>query len=229
MAVTARATSTTLDVVLFVVLVAAAVTAVLAAPSPPRDVPESDGAVSTVTGVTLGVDVSEDRRSADTLANLLADAAVVTASGERPPVVGRVRTAANRTLRNVSGRVQVVAVYRPFDRLAPISRVRAGPAPPADAAVDAVSVTVPLERLVAPATLDSAAEDGHGPLARRAARSLVGRIRRACRTLDCRAPSRETLSTRLSSALAAAYETPAAAADGYRGARVTLVVRRWSA
>lgn len=194
-----RGASTTLDAAVFLLLVTAAV-GTLAASVAPEGRGSADASARVVATTTASVEYTlapgarradeslvafpvesgpEFRRVAHgSLAELLAEAAVgnVTVRGE--PVAhagdGFERTVANATENATRRRVAARAVWEPY-RGAPVrGQARAGPRPPPDADVSAVTLTVssgmPEARKRA---LRAAREDGYAAVARVVARATV--------------------------------------------------------
>lgn len=166
-----RATSTTLDVVVFVVLVGAAVGALVGAspgtgPGPTRLPDETADVLATSTtavsfersgtipsSAVLDADesvaVSVDRWAHGTYAELLAAAAVADPSLGARSLTGAggefrtaVREATLRALPADEADLQVLGVWRPYDRAGLEGRVVVGERPPADADVSVATATV---------------------------------------------------------------------------------------
>jgi|GEM_PF-338908 len=161
-----RGSSTTLDAVLFVVLVGVAV-ATLAGTTPggsdaPRRVADetADVVATSTTGVTYtrsgsiggagGPSVSVERRASGTYAELLAAALVTAPEFEQWSLTGgsgsfedAVLNATRRALPTRDARVQVRATWRAYPGSALGRTVTAGDAPPRDADVSVATVTVP--------------------------------------------------------------------------------------
>lgn len=172
-----RAASTVLDVCLFCLLVGGAVAtlATLPAPDDHRDGDRADETATALGRTTAtveyelrppgdaGLDVGPERTDHDTVAGLLARAAVVDATldGERLDPSRREfveaveeRTAGLLTTLVPDASVGVTAVWRPYEG-APLSgRVHAGDRPPGDADVHAATVSVPSGMAVDRTTLD---------------------------------------------------------------------------
>ncbi|MFC7044895.1 hypothetical protein ACFQH6_05170 [Halobacteriaceae archaeon GCM10025711] len=188
---TGRAVSTVLDVTLALLLVSAGTVVLATAPSPPNDT--GPGPARTAANLLSTTDATveyrhstggaePERRTANgTVATLLADAALVDArTGGTPPFVERVENATERTVRRVTPRAQVVAVWTPYPGAPVVGRVAAGRRPPPDADVDAVTLTVPVGTASGDAfeanQPQHTATDGFGPLARNVSRDVVGTL-----------------------------------------------------
>lgn len=196
----ARGTSTVLDAAVFLLLVTAAVATLTASVAPVDDVPPAGPEAEIVATSTAAVaySLAPGARHADerlvtfpvesspefertahgTHASLLASAAVgnVTVRGTELTHThdGFERAVVNATENATRRRVAVRAVWTPY-RGAPVrGRVRAGPRPPADADVSAVTLTVasglPATRERA---LEAARDDGYAGVARVVARRVV--------------------------------------------------------
>jgi hypothetical protein len=161
--VTSRGSSATLDVVLFVVLVGAAVTVLGGAqptdPAMDRVAEETGDVLATATttvtvprsGSLNGDTVTVERQAHGTYAELLAAAAVAdpTVDGDGAGLTGagdgltqRVRTATRRALGTGDANVEVRAVWRPYRGSALGDRVVVGDSPPRDASVSLATATV---------------------------------------------------------------------------------------
>lgn len=184
---TGRAISTVLDVTLALLLVSAG-TVVVATTPPPEDTGPSSARTAANLLSTTDATV-EYRRPAGstgrtqrtvngTVATLLADAALVDArTGGTATFVERVENTTERTVRRVTSRAQVVAVWTPYPGAPVAGRVEVGPRPPPDADVAAVSLTVPVGTTAGAAFAtdqpQDTAPDGFGPLARTVSRDVV--------------------------------------------------------
>lgn len=166
-----RGVSTVLDAALFCLLVTAAV-ATLAVPSaPPPERGTADGTARALATSTVTVDRG-DRSVHGTPAALLARAAVrsATLDGTATEPDGRFRRAvadaAHGVARHRSHGVRVRAVWRPYRGTSLRGVVTAGPAPPADADVDATELVVagPVPELEKRA-LEAARRDGYAGVA----------------------------------------------------------------
>jgi hypothetical protein len=179
-----RATSTTLDVVVFLLLVSAAV-GVLATASPPADGHDprtADRAAELLATTTVAVDqpvrsterdARDDRASRvhGTLAVLLAHAAVadvattVDARGGdgrkdgRAAFAAAVAERASAPLSSVDATVNVTASYAPLPGTEPRGRATVGPAIPADVDVAVARFRVPVGTGPAPGTLERVARE----------------------------------------------------------------------
>jgi hypothetical protein len=179
-----RGVSTVLDAALFCLLVTAAV-ATLTVPTAPPAGPPADGtadgtarALSTTTA-TVTVDAAGGRAHgppADLLARAARrsaslDGVSITPDGRFPE---RVAAAAHRVAAHRSHRVRLRAVWRPYRNASLRGTVTAGPRPPADAEVDAATLTVPsgLPDLEARAGR-AARADGYAGVARVLAAAVV--------------------------------------------------------
>lgn len=141
-----RGVSTALDATLCLLLVSAAVVTLVTVPGAERDaaatVPgDARSAAGTLAASTAAVERANGTANT-TVANLLADAALLSAAGESDPrFAAGVRNATNRTLAGTLGRTAVDAVARNGTRT--VGRFRVGPTPPAGASVESSSFAVP--------------------------------------------------------------------------------------
>jgi hypothetical protein len=141
----ARGVSTVLDATLCLLLVSAAVVTLVTVPGTearPANTPgDTRSAAGTLAASTAAVERANGTANA-TVANLLADAALLNAAGESTPTFAAgVRNATNRTLAGTRGRTAADAVARNGSR--PVGRFHVGPTPPEGTAVEASSFTVP--------------------------------------------------------------------------------------
>lgn len=244
-----RAVSTVVDACLCLLLVGASVATLSTAPLPAPD-PAADAAARPAAAIVAThaarvpyrpTDASSARTAEGTVARLLATAAVVRdrcgAAGER--FVDGVGAEAEAALAPVDGRTRLLARWRPYPG-APARTATVGPAPPPDAAVDAVELTVPVTRADPETDLRAAARAGFEPLATAVARAVHARRTGDCplaadgpparrRAASVSSPPPQRLVDRIERALRRTYGTPAAAAEGVAVDRVRVVVRTWSA
>jgi hypothetical protein len=139
-----RGVSTALDATLCLLLVSAAVVALVTVPGgdatadAPGDVRSTAGALGASTATVEGSNGSSTR----TVANHLADAALLDASDRSAPAFeAGVRKATERTLATVPGETAVVAVARDGNRS--VGRFAVGDSPPSAATVESSSFSVP--------------------------------------------------------------------------------------
>lgn len=195
-----RGASTVLDAAVFLLLVTAAVATLTASIAPVDDAPGAGRAAEIVATSTVALDYSlaPGARHADerlvtfpvesspefgrtahgTHASLLASAAVGNVAVRGTQLThtydGFERAVANATENATRRRVAVRAVWTPY-RGAPVrGRVSAGPEPPVDADVSAVTLTVASDLpTVRGRARDAAREDGYAGVARVVARAVV--------------------------------------------------------
>ncbi|MFB6072324.1 MAG: hypothetical protein ABEJ88_05075 [Halobacterium sp.] len=128
-----RAVSTVLDASMAVLLVSAAAVALVAVPHQQSRPPNPDAAARTVLESTATATYAPSNQTASgRVAVLLAHAAVAEHRDESPAFVRAVTDAVESVLARTDARVSVVAV-------AGDATVRAGPRPPVDASVAAVT------------------------------------------------------------------------------------------
>lgn len=186
-----RAISTVLDVSLCLLLVTASVVTLVGVPTPEkseRDTAETAAEVvaTSTANVTyaLGDGPRRTRTTQDTLAGLLATAAVTNASADGRPVFPAtdgfrraVARAVTRTLDRPAVDVQVTTRWVPYRESPLRGRVRAGPTPPPNADVRAAVLSVPSGLPPSKtAALDAARDDGYGGVARVVSERVVGGV-----------------------------------------------------
>lgn len=222
-----RAVSTVIDVSVCLLLVSASVLTLVGTPTGcPVDPDVADERAETLTTSTARVSyaVGDGRRSLhDTLAGLLAGAAVASAGVVRPnegsaafqrAVTDRV----NRTLRRFESGVQVTVTWRPVADSTLGGRVVAGDRPPPDADLHAATVVVSSGVPgVRRAAMAAAERDGFEGVAR----TIATRVRAVPGgNLTVVGPLERDLRER--------YRTPAGAARAATVDRARLTVRTWS-
>jgi|GEM_PF-3693578 len=141
----ARGVSTALDATLCLLLVSAAVVTLVTVPGngarPAAGPGDTRAAAGTLAASTAAVERPNGTANT-TVANLLADAALLDAAGEpNPAFAAGVRNATNRTLAWTRGRSAVDAIARNGSRT--VGRFHVGPTPPAGASVESSSFAVP--------------------------------------------------------------------------------------
>lgn len=148
-----RGVATTVDAVLCLLLVSAAVVTLVTAPaSPPTDSPTDAHSVAGLLATGTTTVAYANRTANGTYANLLADAAAMRAGAENrgdrsSAFVAAVHRAVGRILRGVAAETRVVAAWRPAPDRSVGARVRVGPTPPPGTDVEAASFVVSLRGL----------------------------------------------------------------------------------
>lgn len=170
--------STVVDVTIALVLISAAAITLVSVDRPTSTTDDRAEAViemlatSTATveyGVARAETAPSDdprlrRTHHDTLAGLMADAALATAVVDGDQPVGGdgdfARSVREETLRAIPPRTQVLVVWRPYPDAHIESRMAIGPEPPGDATVRAATATVPSGLSVERSEIESPTGDG---------------------------------------------------------------------
>jgi hypothetical protein len=249
-----RAISTVLDVTVCLLRVSAAVGTLLV---PTTSVPTvsadetAEQLATTTTNVSAPVGPIGGR-AFGTTAELLGRAAVanLTLSGERlTPTTVRFRSAVRRRVRQLidraPARTAVTANWRPYSGAPIRGRLTVGPSPPPRATVSTARLSVSL-----PVRSDwTDAAEGYDALAHALSGEILAytlprgngpsrpvdrvdeRIAAYDRVLGSSsvADRRRSLAGRLAADLRHRFDTPAAAVDALRPARIVIVVREWEA